>query len=256
MCAAAKLLAVIRDRDDAHQLLILLAKKRDGPGLQRLVLRHQIDGQLVVADHVFVQEPLDILHLLDRYLLKMRKIKTEAVRLDERTRLPDVGAQDLTQDGLQDMRRGVRPADGLAPLGVDFRRDRVAHGEPRPLLQPRLVNDRLVLLLRRAHPSHDLAGLVLEAPRVTDLTALFGVKRGLLQDHGKGFVLRGVWGLLAVCRKLNDTRLLDQGLVADKGRRLKDGAAARKNIAVHLARAARALLLPFNKPLDGLPVHG
>ena len=60
---------------------------------------------------------------------EMRKIESQARRLDQRAGLLDVRAENVAQRGVHQVRRRVIALDVLAPRAVGVARDAVAHGE-------------------------------------------------------------------------------------------------------------------------------
>jgi hypothetical protein len=127
MGARAELAAVAADVDDAHDLPVLLAEEGER-ALGLLVKVHLVGLDPRVVEDPLVDELLDLAELGVGHGLKVREVEAQPVRGVERARLADVGAEDLAQRPVQQVRRRVVALDGPAPAQV--------HGElgaaPRP----------------------------------------------------------------------------------------------------------------------------
>ena len=130
---------------------------------------------------------------------EVRKVETQARRLDERTGLLDVRAENISQRRVHQVRRRVIALDVLAPRAVGVARDEIAHGKF--FLRHNAVRDQAGDgVIRAAHFGNLHRVLVVpERPDVGNLSAGFGVENGAVQNDfafraGRQFVHRAVLG--------------------------------------------------------------
>ena len=118
-----------RHADDAHGVAVLLAEEGDRAGLLGVG-----DGQHLrvgggVGAHARVHEALDLALLLERERREVREVEAQAIGRDERALLRDVLAERRAQRPVQEVRRRVVAADGVAALAVDGELDGVADAQ-------------------------------------------------------------------------------------------------------------------------------
>ena len=182
MRPAAELDGEARHGDHTDPLAVLLTEERHGPRRDGLVPRAFLDLQLVVAEDVAVDEPLDVAELLLADRLVVGDIEPEAIRGDERARLPDVRADDGAQRRMEQVGRGVVALDVVASLGVDLGRDLVAraHGALAHLGDVQAGPGRI----QAYHVAHGgLEAVGNQASRIGDLSPRFQVKGRLAQQN-------------------------------------------------------------------------
>ncbi len=121
----------VGELDHAHLVAILFAEERHG-----VVLVHgHVDGHVFegfdacVGQHFAVDDGLDLFELFVGDLREVREVEAQAVGSTERAGLLDVGAEDLAQRGVEQVRAGVVAADGVAAFAVDDGVDVIADGE-------------------------------------------------------------------------------------------------------------------------------
>ena len=113
---------------------------------------------------------------------EMRKIESQACRLDERSGLLDVRAENVAQRGVHQVRRRVIALDVLAPRAVGVARDAVAHGKF--FFRDNAVRDQSGNgIIRAAHfgKLHRVF-VVPERADVGNLSARFGVEHRAVED--------------------------------------------------------------------------
>ena len=112
----------------------------------------------------------------------MRKIEAQASRLDQRSGLLDVRAENVSQRGVHQVRRRVIALDVFAARAVGVSRDAVAHGKF--FFCDDAVRDQSGNgIIRAAHVGKLHRVLVVpERAGVGDLSAGFGVKHRAIED--------------------------------------------------------------------------
>src|SRR5438105_12060721 len=105
----------------------------------------------------------------------MAEIETQSLRRDHRSRLMDVGAQDLPQRGMHEMRRRVIALDVAAPGFIDLREC----GRRLERLAER-ADDRALAIDFFDLLDGELPPLPLHHTRVAHLPTRLGVKRVVL----------------------------------------------------------------------------
>ena len=121
MRSAAQFGGEISDLDHAHFVAILLAEQChsfvfvDGD-VNRNVLD---DFDLLIAQHFLIDQVFDVLEFLVSHAGEVRKIKTQMIGRNQRSRLLHMLAQHFAQPGLQQVCGGVIAHGGLANFGVD-----------------------------------------------------------------------------------------------------------------------------------------
>jgi hypothetical protein len=86
-------------------------------------------GDLGVSQHLAVDDGLDLFQLLIGYLGKVGEVEAQAVGMDRRAGLLDVGAEDLAERGVEEVGSGVVAADGVAAFSVHYSADVVTDGQ-------------------------------------------------------------------------------------------------------------------------------
>ena len=177
MSAAAELQRHARYIHDAHHVAVFLTEQRHGAGRDRILVRHlpRLDRE------IFPQLRVDFrLHgdqLLAFHRAVMAEIETQSLRRDHRSRLMDVGAQDLAQRGMHEMRRRVIALD-VAPPGLVHLRD----GRRRLERLAERADDRALAIDFLDLLNGELPPLTLQHTCVAHLPTRLGVKRILLQN--------------------------------------------------------------------------
>ena len=110
----------------------------------------------------------------------MGKVKAQAVRLDERTRLMNVVSQDTAQGLLQQMGRGVGTHNGTAALHIDGRADNIIHLDG-TLAQAAIVQELTALILLNIS-NFKAAGTQKNHTMVRHLTAHFRIEGRTVQN--------------------------------------------------------------------------
>ena len=174
----------------------------------------------------------------------MRKIKTQALGIDQRSLLFDMLAQNSTQDSLEQMRRRMITRDRDTTFAVDRGLDRILDLQ-HPFGHHTLVHINIRDLLRIV--DLDRAILARYHAGIRALTALFRVKRRLVQYHGHRFAFPGFVDRLAIDKKLYDHRFRRWLVIPHKfrlGHVLHIKILGQKYIALHLAAGTGTLFLP------------
>ncbi len=206
------------------------------------------DFHAVVAQNFLIGEVLDVLQLLVLDAGKVRKIKAQAARIDQRSGLLDVGAEHAAQRRMQQVRAGVMAHGGPAPLAVDHRIQQVAYHDGLPRRH-----------LMGAHALHGIVNAAyvgdecvviggIEPAFVGRLSARLGVERGVV-EHDFALLAR--------------LQLLHALAVADDGQHL---ASARLGLAIAFKNRSRkrgkhrscrclACALPRGARLGALCLH-
>ena len=180
MCAAAEFHAEPGHADHPNGVSVLLAEKGHCSGGDGFLGRPQLGYDRRVARDLLVDDALDAFELLSRDRLEMDEVEAEPIRRHERSGLFHMRAQHLSQRGVQQMRGGVVAARGITGVGVDFRRDDIAHtqGARRHAhaVSPRQPG---------AHPhqtfDRGVGALVENSSRIGHLTAGLEIERRFLQ---------------------------------------------------------------------------
>ncbi len=114
---------------------------------------------------------------------KVRKIESQARRLDERAGLLDVRAENVAQRGVHQVRPRVIALDVLAPRAVGIFRDEISHDKF--FLRQNAVRDQSRDgIVRAPHVGNlDRVFIVPKRPDVGNLSARFRVKHGAIEDN-------------------------------------------------------------------------
>ena len=181
---AAEFGGEVADLDDANPVAIFLSEQGHG----FVFVDGDIDGHvlddfdLLVAEDFFVDQVFDVLQFFVGNAGEVREVKAQMVGRDQRPRLLHVLAQNFAQPGLQQVRGRVVAHGGFADFGVDDGIDFIADAN-------RLLGDDLV----RAHALNrgvaafhfgddGVVIVAVEPSAVADLSAGFGVERGMVED--------------------------------------------------------------------------
>ena len=113
MSAAAQLHADVTDPNDPHRITVLLVEERRGTCLNRLADIHLTGRDRIICHDKVVDDRFDTPQLFVCHGGKMGKVKTQTVLRHQRTGLFDMIAQNLSESGLQQMRRGMIAAGGI-----------------------------------------------------------------------------------------------------------------------------------------------
>ena len=136
----------------------------------------------MLFEHFFIDEVLDVLHLLIRNRSEMREIKSQSCWIDQRSRLLYVRSQHLAQRRMQQMRAGMIAPRGRAVIRIDNRIDLVANLQR--LAQNRPVRkDPLHRLRASAHIGDDRVVIVgVEPARIAHLPTRIGIEAGVIEN--------------------------------------------------------------------------
>ncbi len=130
MCTATEFdREAVAEIQDAYLVFVLLAEQGNGARGHGIVVLHMLDVGRRILANLFVDEVLDLLQLLHRYRLVMRKVEPQPVGCDQRTFLLHVFAEDLAQCCVHQVRSRMVEHDGRAALAVDPGGDLVAFGQ-------------------------------------------------------------------------------------------------------------------------------
>jgi len=203
MGASAQLHAVVRNTDHPDRIAVLFTKKRDSSHLNCLLLGQHPHGHLPVLANVFIDRCFNLFQIVFFNRFKMRKVKTQPFRSDQRARLLDMAAQMLAQGGLQNMGGGVvvcrclslsagNPQNSLITFG-NLTRDHPApmHNKFRQRLER--IND------------FNTKTLSCNTATIADLAAGLSVKRGFGRDDLNIFPCCRGLAELAVAQHANNT---------------------------------------------------
>ena len=128
---------------------------------------------------------LDLGDLLVRKLLEMGEVEAEALVGDIGSFLLHMGAEDLAQGAVHQMRAAVVVGDALPSGGIDNKLE-----SSRAVLRQALGDmDREVVLLDGVEYADALAVLALEESGVSDLTAHLSVERSTVEHELEHFLV-------------------------------------------------------------------
>jgi hypothetical protein len=108
----------VADADGADDLAVLLAEQRHRALSNRLLARQVLNLHGIVREDGLVHRAGHDRDLLLRQHPVMREVEAQPVGRDERTRLPDVVAEEIAQLGVKQVGGGVVAHDVPAPLVV------------------------------------------------------------------------------------------------------------------------------------------
>jgi hypothetical protein len=174
---AMAIVALLRDFDHAHVLAVLVAEEGDDALVERVLVPRLALAHGHVVAQLGVHQALRLADLVRRHRLEVVEVEPQAVGRDERARLPDVVAEDATERGLEEMRRGV-VAHNVGPAdGVDLDANAVTLRQPSLDDAGAVYGERLARVHRVMHLGAAVrAG---DRARIPDLTAALGVERRL-----------------------------------------------------------------------------
>ena len=173
----AKLFAELRHRHDANALRILLAEKRQRPGLERLIEFQNLGLDRRVPHDGGVRQPLDLFQFVSAHRGEMGEVKAQPRRLDHRPRLLYMPPQDLAERRVQQVRPGMVAHGGAALLGIHNGSQAFSDPNRRAARDPMRDHpgDRAVGILNNCNDFLRL--LVQKHPGIPDLPASLGIKR-------------------------------------------------------------------------------
>ena len=113
----------VADPDDADPVAVLLAEQRHGAALERGLQIHLGGGHHNVRLHLLVDQRLDALPLRILDAGRVREVEAQVVGRHQRAGLGNVGAQDLAQRRVKQVRAGMVEPQALTPARVHRHRD-------------------------------------------------------------------------------------------------------------------------------------
>ena len=252
--AAAQFGREIAHAQHPHPVAVFLSEKGQRALFDRLAEGRFPAAHLGVRPHVGVDAVFDLGQQVRLDRAGVRKIEAQPVGCDQRSRLPDVRPQDLAQHGVQNMRRRMIQACGLAPRGVDVETNRIP-GLDRALHDPPAVHGQVRLGLARVHDFDQPAVRGADRADVAHLSAGLAVEGRLGHDQINNFPLVYRFGPYRSVRQQREHFGFVLGLPVAHEPRL--------HVRVHAVQPdrnrgfpplARAFALLGHRPLEPFPV--
>ena len=216
MGTAAKLLGEVAHRYHAYLLFVLLAEQSHRSGLLRFLDIHNVRHNRKRRLDFLIYQRLYLLDLLRCHSLKMREVKTETIRCNQRALLLYMAAQHRLQRLLQQMGRAMVLAGVCVLLRchlqgylIGYLEHTLGHTSHMANLAAAELDGILYL---------ELAVLGTDHTGITLLTAHGSVERGLLYENGSALAVGQRLCQLAVGGQYGNLGLCGQAVIAYKGR--------------------------------------
>ena len=214
MGTTAELHGVAAHVDHPYHIAVLFAEQGGGPQLLGFLNGHLPGHNGVALQDGVLNNGIDLVQFLPGHGCVMGKVKTQIIRLHQRTGLVDVVAQNAAQCLLQQMGGGVGTHNGFPAVHIDGGADNVLHMDGTAVqLAIVQVLTALVLLnighLKAALAQHDHAG-------IRHLAAHFRIEGSLIQHQNAAFTAGNGTGDLIAHADGQDLALAVEHIVAHK----------------------------------------
>ena len=218
--------------------------------------QHAHLGFVVGAD-LRVHLTLDGGQLGRGHRLEVREVEAQPVRCDQRALLHHVGAQHVTQGGVQQVGGGMVEHDRGAARGVDPSGQPVADRERTDAQGADVAVELAAEFERVAHIER--AAAARQLTRVAHLAAALGVERGARQKHDRFLARLDPRQRTPFAQQPDHFQILRvHAVVAEEGarRQLRSQLGRHGGGVAKLARGTRGLALVRHRGLEAVHVHG
>ncbi|SBF57788.1 Uncharacterised protein [Klebsiella pneumoniae] len=127
MSPAAQLRGEVAHPQNAHAIVVFLAKQRHGAGCARGIDIHNVGFDSQVTTDLRVDQVFHRTNFFRLHRFKMREVKAQRFIIDQRTFLRHMGAEHLAQRRVHQVRRGVVETDTLTASLIYVGLHRVTH---------------------------------------------------------------------------------------------------------------------------------